>query len=299
MPFKQLTFYRIADTLPTPDIIAAKLAEYPFSPCLGLDWFSEGFAPILPDSGSLTCIAGNTLGFILHREEKVLPPSLISAKVDETVRRIAQAEHRPVGKRERHEIRERVVDALLPQALAKPSRTYAVIDYARSLLLVNAAPKAAENLLAKLREALGGLAVRLPETRRQPAHVMTEWLAEGEATEPFELGDSGTFKHTQCGAKITAAKENLTDNRIAGLLQGGKTVRELGLIWRGQVAFSLTDKLALRRIKFADQITEEVKRQGDDADTLFRAEQLIQAETLTALIGDWAEAAGGWIDDVE
>lgn len=114
MPFKQLTFYRIADTLPTPDIIAAKLAEYPFSPCLGLDWFSEGFAPILPDSGSLTCIAGNTLGFILHREEKVLPPSLISAKVDETVRRIAQAEHRPVGKRERHEIRERVVDALLP-----------------------------------------------------------------------------------------------------------------------------------------------------------------------------------------
>ena len=230
-------------------------------------------------------------------EEKVLPPSLISAKVDETVRRIAQAEHRPVGKRERHEIRERVVDALLPQALAKPSRTYAVIDYARSLLLVNAAPKAAENLLAKLREALGGLASRLPETRRQPAHVMTEWLAEGEATEPFELGDSGTFKHTQCGAKITAAKENLTDNRIAGLLQGGKTVRELGLIWRGQVAFSLTDELALRRIKFADQITEEVKRQGDDADTLFRAEQLIQAETLTALIGDLAEVAGRWIED--
>ena len=282
MPFKQLTFYRIADTLPMPDIVAAKLAEYPFSPCLGLDWFSEGFAPILPDSGSLTCIAGNTLGFILHREEKVLPPSLISAKVDETVRRIAQAEHRPVGKRERHEIRERVVDALLPQALAKPSRTYAVIDYARSLLLVNAAPKAAENLLAKLREALGGLAVRLPETRRQPAHVMTEWLAEGEATEPFELGDSGTFKHTQCGAKITAAKENLTDGRIAGLLQDGKTVGELGLIWRGQVAFSLA---------------EEVKRQEDDADTLFRAEQLIQAENLAALVGDLAEAAGGWADD--
>ena len=128
MPFKQLTFYRIADTLPTPGIVAAKLAEYPFSPCLGLDWFSEGLAPVLPDNGSLTCIAGNTLGFVLHREEKVLPPSLISAKVDETVRRIAQAEHRPVGKRERHEIRERVVDALLPQALAKPSRTYAVID---------------------------------------------------------------------------------------------------------------------------------------------------------------------------
>ena len=205
MPFKQLTCYRIADSLPAPDIVAAKLAEYPFSPCLGLDWFSEGFAPILPDSGSLTCIAGNTLGFILHREEKVLPPSLISTKVDETVRHIAQAEHRPVGKRERHEIRERVVDALLPQALAKPPRTYAVIDYARSLLLVNTAPKAAENLLAKLREALGGLAVRLPETRRQPAHVMTGWLVEGEAAEPFELGDSGTFKHTQCGAKITAA----------------------------------------------------------------------------------------------
>ena len=256
MPFKQLTFYRIADSLPAPDIVAAKLAEYPFSPCLGLDWFSEGFAPVLPNSGSLTCIAGNTLGFILHREEKVLPPSLISAKVDETVRRIAQAEHRPVGKRERYEIREQVVDALLPQALAKPSRTYAVIDYARSLLLVNAAPKAAENLLAKLREALGSLAVRLPETQRQPAHIMTEWLAEGEAAEPFELGDSGTFKHTQCGAKITAAKENLTDSRIAGLLQGGKTVRELGLIWHGQVAFSLTDELTLRRIKFADQITE-------------------------------------------
>lgn len=45
MWFKQVSFYPISkEKLPDFEYLSNKLAQSEFSPCQGLDWFSEGFS---------------------------------------------------------------------------------------------------------------------------------------------------------------------------------------------------------------------------------------------------------------
>ena len=63
-------------------------------------------------------------------------------------------------------------------------------DTRSGFLLVNqASATRAENLLAKLREALGGLEAKLPNTKQSPSSLMTEWLLAGACGGGFELDD--------------------------------------------------------------------------------------------------------------
>lgn len=135
-----------------------------------------------------------------------------------------------MGKRERQEIRESIIDSLLPQALAKPSRIHAQLDYAHQLLLINAPSKTAEILLGKLRQAFGSLDAQQPETTTPLIALMTQWISQGQAPFPFELDDNSTLKDEQHGATIKASKHNLADPNITQLVRHGKTVTQLGLI---------------------------------------------------------------------
>ena len=143
MFYKNLTFYRIKTPFPHPKDIIILLKKACFAPCLGLDGFSEGFTPIHTDGDHFTQLAGNSLAICLQREQKILPPALITAKLNAYVRQIEATEQRSIGKRERQSIRESIIDSLLPQALAKPSQIHAQLDYAHQLLLINAPSKTA------------------------------------------------------------------------------------------------------------------------------------------------------------
>lgn len=194
MLFKRLTFYRITQELPHPHTLAQQLAQLPFSPCLSLDWFSEGFAPPNEYHPDFVSLAGDSVAMRLNREDKVLPPSVITSQLNPRISSIEASEKRSVGKRERQELRDTLIDQLLPQAFTKSSHTYALLDYAHSLILIDASQKTAENLLAKLREALGGLEVIRPQTQQPLTQLMTDWLQHGEAEGNFTLDSDSTLK---------------------------------------------------------------------------------------------------------
>lgn len=297
MFYKNLTFYRIKNPFPHPSDIVEQLKKAAFHPCLGLDSFSEGFAPVLAGNEYFIQLAGNSLAICLRREHKVLPPALIAAKLNAHIRQTEANEQRSIGERERQEIRESIIDSLLPQALAKPSQIDAQLDYVHQWLLINAPVKTAETLLGKLRQALGGLDAQKPETATPLAGLMTQWVGQGEAPFPFELDDNGTFKDERCGASIKASKHNLASQDITQLVQHGKTATQLGLVWRGHIRFTLSQDFTLRSIRFADELMQEAKRQADNDESLFYAQQLIQSQKLPELVNDLANLAGGWIGE--
>lgn len=175
MFYKNLTFYRIKTPFPHPKDLISLLKKARFAPCLGLDGFSEGFTPIQSDSDHFTQLAGNSLAICLQREQKILPPALITDKLNAHIQHIATTEQRSIGKRERQSIRESIIDSLLPQALAKPSQIHAQLDYAHQLLLINAPSKTAEILLSKLSQALGGLIAQKPATTTPLTTLMTQY----------------------------------------------------------------------------------------------------------------------------
>ena len=292
MWFSQCTVFRLPET-PNAALLADKLADAPFAPCGGLDWFTEGFAAPQSFTPELVFKVEQTMGIALRREEKVLPGSVTQRAVDERVARIEQQECRSVGRKERQELKEQVTDELLPRAFVRATHTRAL--FVDGMLLVDSAASKAENLLAKLREALGGLKAQLVHTRQTPSALMTEWLLRGHAAGRFELDDIASLRGAgDVPPEIRIKRQDLTAEEVAGHVRCGKTVSELGLVWDERVAFVLTSEFTLKRIQYLDVLQEAAENHGDNAADLAAASQVIVSANLSALIGELVELMGGW-----
>lgn len=243
---------------------AEKLEQAAFTPCMGLDWFSEGFVPPTPFSSDFVFTAKNSNRVCLKHEEKVLPSATVRDLVHEKVAEI---------------------------------NTEAIFDTERGFLLVNeASDKRAEQMLIKLREALGGLKVAMPYTRESPSSLMTEWLLQGHAEGDFELGYNVLLQGVgDVVPKVKISKKDLTHPEVIQHAKNGMKVVELELEWREQISFTLTQNFALKRIRFLDALQEEAE-QGDDAASLTFASQIIMVEALGEMINELVNLLGGWVD---
>ena len=299
MWFKQVSFYPLnKDKLPDLGTLSAKLQEAEFAPPQGLDWFGEGFAPPKGFSPELVFPADFTWSVALKKSEKVLPAGVIREILDDKIAEIQEAEARTVGRKEKQELKEQITDDLLPRAFTRSSKTQAVCDTRSGFLLVNqASATRAENLLAKLREALGGLEAKLPNTKQSPSSLMTEWLLAGACGGGFELDDMCELKGTGDAAPtVRVSKQDLTADEVVQHVKTGKTVTQLGLVWRDQIAFVLTQDFTLKRVQYLDVLQEEAESHGDDAASLAFASQILMAEALSTLLQELVSLLGGWQD---
>ncbi|PIT40948.1 recombination-associated protein RdgC [Snodgrassella alvi] len=300
MWFKQLTIYPLnKENLPALETLADKLAEAEFKPCMGLDWDSIGFACPVSFSPEMVFPAQNTLRIALKKEEKVLPAAVVRDILEEKISEIREAEGRNVGRKEKMELKDTITDDLLPRAFTKSSKTEALIDTQRGLLLINQAnTNRAEMLLTKLRDALGGLEARLPRTQQSPGSLMTEWLLNGAAAGHFELDSDCELKGLGDAAPVVRiSHQDLTAEEVVNLVKNGKVVTQLGLSWQDRVRFVLTQDFTLKRIQFLDVIQEEAAGQGDDIQSITFASQILMAEALGDLLAELVHHLGGWMAD--
>ena len=297
MWYKNAIIYLLPDGWQLEAGLNEKLEQAAFTPCMGLDWFSEGFAPPTPFSSDFVFTAQNSNRVCLTHEEKVLPSASVRDLVNGKVAEIQEAEARNVWYEEKQYLKERITDDLLPLALTKSRRTEAIFDTERGFLLVNeASDKRAEQMLIKLREALGGLKVAMPHTRESPASLMTEWLLQGHAEGGFELGYNVLLQGVgDVVPKVKISKKDLTHPEVIQHAKNGMKVVELELEWREQISFTLTQNFALKRIQFLDVLQEEAE-QGDDAASLTFASQIIMVEALGEMINELVNLLGGWVD---
>lgn len=293
MWFKQVTPFRVFE-LPEAERLKTAIAENWFCSPTGLDWFSEGFCSPVPFGNPIIFEAQKTMLISLMREEKVLPSAAIKHKLDEQVVKIQTAEDCNVGRREKHELREAIIDDLLPKALIKSSRTYGL--FAGEWLFVDTANRRkAGNLLTKLREALGGLPAQHLFTRQSPASLMTNWLLQGEAQGRFVLDSDVTLVGVgDVAPKVKISRKDLTAEDVVQHAKNGMIVTELGLIWNDRVAFILTQDLTLKRIQWLDVVQEEAEGSCDDAESMTYATQLLMEAALSAILGELVDLLGGW-----
>jgi len=298
--FKQLSLYILnKDKMPDLAILAEKLQEVAFVPCMGLDWDSVGFANPVPFGSNIVFPAQNTWRIALKKEEKVLPAAVVRDILDEKINEIRETERRNVGRKEKLELKETITDDLLPRAFTKSSKTEAIIDAKYGFLLINQASSVrAEILLTKLREALGGLKAKQPRTQQSPGNLITEWLLRGSAAGHFELDcDCELMGFGDAAPVVRISRHDLTVEEINHLLRSGKIVTQLGLSWRDRVRFVLTQNFTLKRIQFLDLIQEEAASQGDDIESLTFASQILMAEALSELITELIDHLGGLIPE--
>lgn len=296
MWFKNLVPYRLTSAWKlSPGALEERLAERVLHPCVGLAPQSQGWvSPI--DDGQLVCAQGKQMLVALGMETKILPASVVK---DETEARADAHEqkmgYRP-GRKQMRELKDQVTAELLPRAFARRQLTRAWIDGERGWMFVDSANlKKGDELTAFLRETLGKLPLEPLETAQSASSCMTQWLASGHAPEHFELDQDCEMRSGgDDPAAVRFSRHGLGEDSVRRHLQDGKTVTQLGLVWKDRMRLLLADPGVIKRIRF--EMIEEDRAEYDQAlspEERFDADFTLMCGELSALVDDLVKALGG------
>lgn len=300
MWFKNLRLYRLSDdwTLSAAEL-NDKLAEFCFNPCGSLDPLKYGFEPPLGrDSDQFVHAHSGYIMICAKKQEKILPSGVVKEQLEEKVNAIREAESRSVSRKERDAFKDEIIFSLLPRAFTKSSLDYAYIAIEEKLIVVNSgSAKRAEDLLSKLREAIGSLRCLPISPKHLPTQVMTQWLRDSEAPHTFELGEEVELQASKDGRVVRCKKLDLTASEIRNHLESGMHVSKIALVWKESISCILDDQLGIKRVKFEDVISEKANdRNPETKAEQFDADFAIMTLELKSFIAAIINALGGESD---
>lgn len=264
MWFKNLQIYRFTRPFElTVEQLETQLEACAFTPCGSQDISRFGWVKPLGKFGStLTHAASGHILLCARKEEKMLPGTVVKEMLAEKVEAIEFEQGRALKKKEKEALKEEIMHTLLPRAFSRTSQTFAWINPADNLMVVDAgSAKKADDLLALLRKSIGSLPVVPVALKNPPEITMTEWLNEGNLPAAFTLEDEAELRSAmEHGGIIRCKQQDLMSEEIKNHLANDKLVTKLALNWGETLSFVLGDDLSIKRLKFS----EELREQNDD-----------------------------------
>ncbi|TDQ39358.1 recombination-associated protein RdgC [Thiopseudomonas denitrificans] len=299
MWFRNLLVYRLNLESPLQaEELETALASLPAKACgsqvastygFVAPWGKNEDAPLVHASQGFMLIAA-------RQEERILPASVVRDAVQEKVDELEAAEARKVYKKEKDQIKDEIVQTLMPRAFIRKSVTRAAIDAQNGFIYVDASSsKKAEELLSAMREALGSLPVRPVSVKQAPTATFTGWVKSHEASHGLFLLDECELRDSaEDGGIIRIKREDLSSEEVQNHLAAGKLATVLSLAWEEKLSFLLDDKLVIKRLRFEDLLQSQAEQDGgDDAASQFDASFVLMMLTLRDFIPQLLEALGG------
>lgn len=244
-----------------PEELELALQQDRFRRCGAQDLHTQGWGNALGAHGET--LAHFSQDFILLRvmnEEKVIPTKAVNELVNADIETIRIADSREVRKKEKSEIKEKVLFQMAAEAFKFSYSEYAFIDTKNGLLIVNSGSfSKAEELAALLRKSIGTLPI-LPLFASVDLDVhLTSWLTKSEAPKPFEFGSEVELEEPEAnGAQAKLKGHDLKDSEEVRIhLESGKRVTKLSLNWNDRIKFILQNDGSIKRVAFSEMIKEE------------------------------------------
>lgn len=228
------------------------------------------------------------------KTERMLPAAVVRDELKKKVDAIESEQLRKVYKKERDQLKDEIVQALLPHAFLRNKVTFALVF--DDMIIVDAgSPKAAEDLLSTLRECLGSLPVRPVTVKLSPAATMTSWVQQQSASNGLALLDSAELRDThEDGGTVRVTNQDLTGEEVQQHLASGKVVTKLAMAWEDKLSFVLDDQLRIKRLRWEDLLQDQAMEDGgEDAHGQLIASLTIAAGTLANFIPALIDALGG------
>ncbi len=295
MWFKNLLVYRLAsDSKITADDLEDKLKANALQPCGSFEMESRGWvSPRGNDQFVHSLQRQWLLSFGVN--QKLLPGSIITQTAKERAATLAEKQEHPVGRKQMRDIRERVLEELMPRALSRRRTLGTWIDPVNHWLVIDtAADKKADELLEALIGADVEVAAKRLECQQSPSAQMTLWLSSGQVPAPFTIDQDLELKASgESRATVRYVNHPLEGREIREHIAGGKTATRLAMTWKNRVSFVLTDQLQIKRVAFLDILKDETLDQADDAEEQFDIDFALMTGELAALLADLVEALGG------
>lgn len=298
MWFKNLQLYRLTTPFTlSPEQLHDQLEPHAFHPCGSQVPDTLGWVSPLGRTGTLlTHASGGCILICAKREERILPSTVVREEVEERALEIEDREGRKVRRKERLDLKDNVIQELMPRAFTRSSLHYAYLDTRDGWLVVDAgSPKRAEDLVSLLREALGTLPARPPEVVIAPSSVMTRWL-EGEAIpNGFQLEDECELRDPESeGGVVRCKRQDLTAEEVLAHLKAGKRATRLSMSWEERIGCVIGEDLSVKRLRFLDLVQEAAaETEAEDEATRLDADFTIMTLELRRFIPALLELFGG------
>jgi recombination associated protein RdgC len=296
MFFRNLTLFRFSPTVSASlDELESALDGHRLRPCGAMEMSTHGFVPPLgPDAEALTHGVGDSLLVTVGSEDKLLPASVVNEELSRKVRKLAEAEGRRIGGRERKRLKQETLDELLPRAFSRPSRQQVWLQRKLGWAVFDTSSrKAAEQALTTLREAMGSFPAVPLAPEKAPRQIMTDWLTSGDLPAGLSLSDECELRDpaNAGGAVVRCRHQELESDEIREHLRGGKQVFQLGLEFDERIGFVLGEDMVIRKLKFFDVVTDDLDHaQADSAaeemDARF-ALMTLELERLLGKLDEW------------
>ena len=267
MWFKNIKAYRLTSPLSLhDDDVQSALTEVQFRPCGKQEAASMGFAPPFShnmsnhndSNASLFHRVEDRYWFCLKKQERLLPAAVVNAEVEERKAQIEVETGVALGKKAQQDLKQEIITRLMPQAFTKNTFTHGFISLRDDLVVVDASTDGkAEAFLAMLRKALQSLPV-VPIARHSLQSELTHWLTAQPPT-GISLLEEVELKSTDEVASIVRCKNQPLDSEeIETHLAAGKLVQKVAFEYQEAMTALIAEDGSIKRIKFSDQIKEEV-----------------------------------------
>jgi recombination associated protein RdgC len=297
--FKNVIIYKLAADIEIDlDQLAESITEHPARDPGPLEISASGFASIrtgYPDLLTFRVLDGVECALIvLEHRTRVIPPAALRHAWETEIKRVEDAEIRTLSRRERYKLKEQVFEQMLPKAFITTGRIQGMM-IGPYFLVDTSSHKAAEHLIGRIRDALGSFPV-------------VPWTLTGDVRKflnSVRLNDNNTFQLSsqrntalfaeQSRATVTTKDFDTQRSETSDLIANGASIERLGVCWKGEVDFVLSDDLTLRRVRFAETFKEQAYDDaGEEADRemIFEASAHIFAATMERLIGDLTSSIG-------
>ncbi|MCP3850484.1 MAG: recombination-associated protein RdgC [Gammaproteobacteria bacterium] len=302
MWFKNLKLYRFSKPFSIDnEQLETHLNEKSFKPCGSTQASSFGWVPPLGNTQEnnatlLTHTIGKTTMLCVRLEERILPSSVINDALNEKLDLMqAESGRRPVGKH-KQSIKDELILTLLPKAFTRSKRTYAYLDQEAQLMIVDASSSnKAEELVELLRQTLGSLPVVPLKTNTLPTLLMTNWIKGNDLEDDFLIKDECEMRESDDeGAILRCKRQDLGSDEIQMHLDSGKEVTKLAINWNDTLECILEDDLAIKRLKFSDELLDQAADDGaEDAAAQFDADFNLMTGELARFIPRLVEVLSG------
>lgn len=286
MIFKNAKIYTLTQplTLSRDRVMLEKaLGEHEFRHCGAQDLATMGFARCI--GGLFAHVAQGVFTIRIQKEEKLLPSSVVNAKLEEAVERVEMETGAPVGKKAKSDLKQEIVAKLLPQAFTDRKSTYGTIIPESNLVIVHASSDSqAEAWLAMVRKAIGSLPV-VPFARRSIQSELTHWVTD-TTPDTINLLEEAELKATDdTGGLVRVKNQELDSTEVSAHLDAGKLVQKVAFEYDEAFSAILCEDGSIKRIKLADRVLEENDDiPKDQVEARFDADVYLYVSTLLGFI---------------
>lgn len=283
---KNATIYGIS---PKANFPIEQLQAARFVPATSSELMTSGFSPVRGDELAYKHGKHTLLRFTI--EKKHIPASAVAVMLEERCVALEEQQGFRPGKKAMKDLKERIIDELLPRALATRRSTLIWIDQDQHRIVVDTASNStADDVLRALIKAFAGLVdLGFQDTGWPRAKVLNSWVVDEPPTD-FTVDDAVVLQHPgENGTLVKFERAHLDSNDVQLHLGAGASVQALAMTFNSRISFIMTQNMQLRKIKPLD-----ILKEGADAEKdvdRFDSDVALMTRELGVLIDSLVQAA--------